>query len=178
MSSGQALHKGSAVVALMLLCLAAATPSVARESRPPLGLQLYCLQHKGACSSAATTSILASAELVSLLKSVNRRVNAAIQPRSDSGADSWSANGSAGDCEDYVMAKRQHLIAKGVPAGALHVAYTTTRSGEGHAILVVQTDAGRLVLDNLVSEVKSLDASGYRVQRMSSGGLLQWVSQN
>jgi predicted transglutaminase-like cysteine proteinase len=122
--------------------------------------------------------VTASANVVALLKSVNRRVNAAIEPRSDSGGDSWSANGLVGDCEDYVMAKRQHLISRGLPAGALHVAYTTTRSGEGHAILIVQTDTGRLVLDNLVSEVKSLDASGYRVQRMSSGGLLQWVSQN
>jgi len=172
------LRKTSALAAMVLLSLAVVPPALARESRPPLGLQLYCLQNKGACRGAAATSIVASAELVSLLKLVNRRVNAAIRPRSDNGTDSWSANATSGDCEDYVMSKRQQLISRGVPAGALHVAYTTTRSGEGHAVLVVQTDAGRLVLDNLVSEVKTLDASGYRVQRMSSGGLLQWVSQN
>lgn len=171
-------RKTSALAALVLLSVAVVPQALGRESRPPLGLQLYCLQNKGACRGAAATSIVASAEVVSLLKLVNRRVNAAIQPRNDSGADRWSANAISGDCEDYVMSKRQQLISKGVPAGALQVAYTTTRSGQGHAILVVQTDAGRLVLDNLVSEVRTLDASGYRVQRMSSGGLLQWVSQN
>lgn len=169
----------AASMAVIVAALAMATaPAMARDGRPPLGLQLYCLQNKGACESAPQTAVVASAALVDMLRSVNRRVNAAISPQSDSGLDNWSANASAGDCEDYVMTKRRSLIANGIPSGALHVAYTTTRSGEGHAVLVVQTDAGALVLDNLASDVKSLAASGYTVQRMSNGGLLQWVSYN
>lgn len=170
-----ALSKGFIFSVALAFVLGGGT-AAARESRPPLGLQLYCLQHKGACSQGTATRIVATPDIVSLLKSVNRRVNAAIEPRSDIGGDRWSANTSAGDCEDYVMTKRQHLLSKGIPAGAMQVAYTTTRSGEGHAILLVQTDVGSLVLDNLHGEVKSLDASGYKVERMSNGGLLQWVS--
>ena len=179
MQFGRALQRsGSFLMTGLLIGLLGAGPVSAREGRPPLGLQLYCLQNRDTCNKASATSIAASSKLISLLQLVNSRVNAAISPRSDSGMDSWSSNASSGDCEDYVMAKRQALIANGVPAGALHVAYTTTRSSEGHAVLVVDTSSGQLVLDNLVGEVKTLDASGYRVQHMSSGGLLQWVSYN
>jgi predicted transglutaminase-like cysteine proteinase len=177
MTKGLMRRTGLAFLAFATL-VSGVHPSFSRESRPPLGLQLYCLQNKGACEKTAATQVDASGDVVNLLRAVNRHYNSAIQPRSDRGGDIWSADATSGDCEDYVLAKRQHLIASGIPAGAMRIAYTTTRSGEGHAILLVQTSSGSLVLDNLASEVRSLEASGYQVHRMSSGGLLTWVSNN
>ncbi len=167
------LH-GIAVVALGVGLLQA--PVSAAEVRPPLGLQLYCLQNKAQCRQDGASSIAASEQLVGLLRRVNRQINAAIVPRADGVVDRWTANASAGDCEDYVLAKRQALIRQGVPGAALRIAYTKTRSGEGHAVLVVRTGSGDLVLDNLTREVKLLADTGYRIERMSTGAILQWAS--
>jgi predicted transglutaminase-like cysteine proteinase len=54
----------------------------------------------------------------------------------------------AGDCEDYVMEKRHQLLAKGFTMAQLSIALVRTRRGETHAVLLVETDEGTLVLDN------------------------------
>ncbi|HEY5409194.1 MAG TPA: transglutaminase-like cysteine peptidase, partial [Caulobacteraceae bacterium] len=54
-----------------------------------------------------------------------------------------------GDCEDYVLEKRRALLVRGIPAAALSIAVVRTRRGEGHAVLLVVTDRGELVLDSL-----------------------------
>ncbi|MBV9705214.1 MAG: transglutaminase-like cysteine peptidase, partial [Methylobacteriaceae bacterium] len=47
----------------------------------------------------------------------------------------------------------------------------------GHAILTVRTDHGEFVLDNLSSEVRPWDATGYRfVKRQSQEDPNVWVS--
>ena len=69
-----------------------------------------------------------------------------------------------------------HVLGKGVPQGALLVAYTRTRSGEGHAVLIVRTTEGDLVLDNLTGEIRSLRSSGYVIERVSTNGLLHWTA--
>ncbi len=56
--------------------------------------------------------------------------------------------------EDYVLAKRRALIQAGISPSALRIAYVKTRGGEGHAILVVKTDRGEFVLDNLNGKVR------------------------
>jgi len=54
-----------------------------------------------------------------------------------------------------VVTKRSQLIDKGWPATALLIAMARVPSGEMHAVLVVVTDKGELVLDNLRSEIVS-----------------------
>src|SRR5690606_7936840 len=97
-----------------------------------------------------------TSETMTILKRVNARVNAAIQPRNDGGADVWNASATSGDCEDYVLAKRRALIKAGIPASSLRIAYVKTRKGVGHAILVVRTSKGDFVLDNLNKSVRPL----------------------
>lgn len=164
----------SACIATFVLGFSVAVPVQAAGSRPPLGLQLFCLQHSEQCQATGQSTVAASQGLVQLVQTVNLRVNGAITPRSDGNLDRWSATGRSGDCEDYVLAKRTALIAQGVPSGALRIGYTKTRQGEGHVVLIVQTGAGEYVLDNLSTSIKLLADTGYRIESSSRGGLLDW----
>jgi predicted transglutaminase-like cysteine proteinase len=79
-----------------------------------------------------------------------------------------------GDCEDYVLAKRRALIKAGFSPSALRIAYVKTSWGEGHAILVVKTSKGDVVLDNLNGAVRPLSRSGYRIVSMSGANPRNW----
>jgi predicted transglutaminase-like cysteine proteinase len=165
--------------ALVALAIAAAvvatmsTPSMASK-RAPLGYQLMCLENPAECRGGGKSSIAVTDDIMSTLKRVNSSVNRSIKPRHDKGADVWSVNASSGDCEDYVLAKRRALIKSGLPPSALRIAYVKTRSGEGHAILVVKTNGKDLVLDNLNGKVRPLSQSGYRIISMSGADPLVW----
>lgn len=86
------------------------------------------------------------------LATVNKLVNDAISPKHDS-ADIWSPNASAGDCEDYALAKRQQLIDLGWAPSQLLIAVVEDPSLGAHAVLIARTDRGDLVLDNLTDEI-------------------------
>lgn len=122
-----------------------------------------------------------SSSTLQLLSAVNQEVNRAIAPRSDGfAADVWSlplADGSAvGDCEDYVLEKRRALAARGVPPETLSIAVVRTRSGESHAVLLVDTDAGELVLDNRSPWIGLWTEPDYRwIKRQSPADPGAWV---
>jgi predicted transglutaminase-like cysteine proteinase len=148
------------------LVLLLAGPAHAEGRHAPLGYQLMCLQHPAECRSGGPASIAPNAAILRLLDRVNLAVNRQITPRADRGADTWSLDAKAGDCEDYVLAKRQQLIAAGLPANALRIAYVKTRRGEGHAVLVVVAGSEHYVLDNLTSAIRPLARTGYRLVSM------------
>ena len=143
--------------------------------RPPLGYQLMCLQTPAECKGGGKARIAATAEIMATLKRVNALYNRTIKPRYDrKGADEWTVGAAAGDCEDYVLAKRRALIKAGLSASALRIAYVKTKRGEDHAILVVKTNGKDLVLDNLTAAIKPLNQTGYRVVSMSGADPRQW----
>jgi predicted transglutaminase-like cysteine proteinase len=112
--------------------------------------------------------------VIRLLQQVNTDINSSIRPlRNPPGG--WKIYPLAGDCNDYALTKRSALIRLGFPAGALRIAVTKTRLGEAHAILVIKTDIGDLVLDNLSPDVKSLRNSGYTLRMMSGPNPQRWV---
>ena len=141
----------------------------------PLSMQYFCAQNKSQCVGGGSSQVTMTPNLMAVLKQVNGRVNSAITPKRDT-ADIWELNPTSGDCEDYVLSKRAALIRKGVSAGALRIAYTHTRRGEPHAVLVVRTSEGDYVLDNLTNTVKSLRASGYNIRSMSSPNPTRWTA--
>jgi predicted transglutaminase-like cysteine proteinase len=165
--------RGLIVVIAAMLAAMTAMPATA-ASKAPLGYQLMCLKTPAECKGGGSSVAKVSGETIALLKRVNSQVNAAIKPRNDSGADVWSASASAGDCEDYVLAKRRALIRAGMSASALRIAYVKTRGGVGHAILVVKTTKGDFVLDNLNRSVRPLSQSGYRIISMSGADPMSW----
>lgn len=176
-------HRGSAArrfaaplfaaAVLVSAMMAGSAPAMA-ASKAPLGFQLMCLKTPAECQGGGSSSVAATNDLLATLKRVNTQVNNAITPRNDTGADVWNASASSGDCEDYVLAKRRALIKAGLPASALRIAYVKTRAGVGHAILVVKTDKGDFVLDNLNRSVRPLSQAGYRIISMSGADPRQW----
>lgn len=128
-----------------------------------------------------------SSELMALLDRTNQRINAAIKPASDlkvfGVAEYWDlpldpGGKGVGNCKDYVLQKREELIRMGVAAEALSIAVVRTSWGESHAVLIVTTDAGEFVLDNLTPWVTPWYDLNYTwIERQRpGGGPTDWVS--
>lgn len=117
------------------------------------------------------------------LEAVTRRINRAVRRASDADVfgreDVWILPGGrrpSGDCEDYVLAKRRVLIDQGVDPAALSIAVVRTRRGETHAVLLVATPEGELVLDNLSPRVLPWREAPYEwLQRQAPGQPMVWV---
>lgn len=89
------------------------------------------------------------------LQRINSEINTAIVYVGElEGQDEWKLNPASGDCDDYAVTKRQRLLRAGWPSGALRIATARTPDGIGHAVLVVSTTQGDLVLDNRTNVVK------------------------
>lgn len=142
----------------------------------PTGFYVMCSTMPSACKvqrarnvGVSAGSVRLTADTLGLIDRVNRETNGAIRPKAESGsADVWKIGGSSGDCEDYALAKRAALLRKGFPSSALLMTSVVTRRGELHAVLMVRTDRGDFVLDNLSPLVKPWSATGYRFTSMQS----------
>lgn len=163
------------VAAIAAVCIIVAAGPASAGGRPPLGYQLMCLKTPAECKGGGKAQVAATADVMATLKRINSLYNRTIKPRYDrKGSDEWTVGASAGDCEDYVLAKRRALIKAGLPASALRIAYVKTRKGEDHAVLVVKTNGKDLVLDNLTASIRPLNQTGYRVVSMSGANPRQW----
>ncbi|WP_196259696.1 transglutaminase-like cysteine peptidase [Pelagibacterium limicola] len=141
----------------------------------PVGLQIFCLRSPAHCKGGPATQVQLDAAMMNALNSVNRSVNSSIRPVLRP-TQVWELGARSGDCKDYAMNKRARLIEMGVPAGALRLAIGYTSRGEGHAVLVVRTDQGDLVLDNLTGQIKPFNQTGHRLIAISSPDLRKWNS--
>ena len=128
---------------------------------------------------------------IQLVESINRFVNQTILPATDLAiygvADFWSepitenqlAGGPSakvyGDCEDYVLEKRRRLVAAGVAPENLSIAIALNNRGALHAVLLVRTDAGEMVLDNLSYWIVTWDRAPYHwLERQVLGRADDW----
>jgi predicted transglutaminase-like cysteine proteinase len=95
---------------------------------------------------------------------VNKEVNAQITFRNDErGADLWEVGTTEGDCEDYAIRKLKTLVEEhGFPRGALTLSACRTHDGRGHAVLLVHSDRGVYVMDNLTPRVLPWHRLPYR----------------
>lgn len=107
------------------------------------------------------------------LSQVNGSVNRAIRPvnddASDNAGDVWSVDVAAGDCEDFALTKRENLLKLGWSPRTLRIAMARTGSGVGHAVLVVKTDRGDLVLDNRTNRIKGWRFTDLQILKIQSG---------
>ncbi len=142
----------------------------------PTGFYVMCSVIPSACKVQRARNVGTSAgnvrltiDTLSLLDRVNRDVNGSIRPQAETGrTDVWKIGGPSGDCEDYALTKQAALLRKGFPSSALLMTTVVTRSGEPHAVLMVRTDRGDFVLDNLSPLIKPWNSTGYRFTSMQS----------
>lgn len=110
---------------------------------------------------------------------VNELCNSGISYASDGPRDIWKAAilGGSGDCEDIAEAKRQMLIQRGWPAGALRLTGMITSSGQDHCVLSIIDSSDPLILDNRTDKVyrqSQLEAAGDRFISRELPGSMLW----
>ena len=158
--------------------------SIGSEARPPIGWLQFCNDNTGECDTPAGSArdvVLTSKAWGDLVR-INRFVNDSIKPVTD--LEHWGVverwdypTDGYGDCEDYVLLKRQMLVKAGWPRSALLVTVVRDKKGDGHAVLTVKTDKGEYILDNQNESILLWSDSGYRfVKRQSQVNPNAWVA--
>lgn len=93
--------------------------------------------------------------------------------------DFWEAIGhnGRGDCEDYVLEKRQRLVEAGVPEADMRIALVKDPQGQAHAVLVVKDGEGDWVADQQQSRlmtVADMKRLGYQGDKLQVPGQWMW----
>ncbi len=163
--------------------LSASMPTIGRAN-PPIGYLGFCRSFPAECERRGNTDAVALTEnLWTELVAVNRVVNKQIAPVTDmefyNTEEYWTLPTDSGDCEDYVLLKRQALIRQGWPSGALLITVVFDEFGDGHAVLIARTDRGDFVLDNKIDPIRLWSETPYRyVKRQSVSDPDRWVAIN
>ncbi len=137
----------------------------------PFAFVRFCKVNSGSCDAGrgdAEVSLTPAlrAELLRINSTVNRTI---AEQNDDDDDDVWAQDVTAGDCEDFALTKRHQLIKAGWPTRSLRIAVAKTRAGEGHAVLVVRTSEGDLVLDNRTSAVRTWNQTDLKWIKIQSG---------
>lgn len=140
---------------------------------PPFAHILFCARNPDECRDNRGKSVVPmTPERFRELVELNRKINKSIRGRNDNkfnlNGDLWEVNVKSGDCEDFALTKRSRLLAMGWSSRALRIAKAHTSSGEGHAVLIVRTDRGDLVLDNRFNSIKNFEKTDLRLEMIQS----------
>lgn len=142
--------------------------SLVRIAKPPPGFVDFCARRPDQClgEPAGPRQVSFTPETWTILSSVNSAINLAVAPEDDKShygtEEYWTLPlDGYGDCDDYVMAKRHALMAAGIPESALRIAIVFTSRFVRHTVLIVATDSGNYVLDNLRNDIVTWDKAEY-----------------
>lgn len=148
----------------------------------PVGHLEFCKSRPGECGpnanlvNAVTLDEAKWAELLNINAYVNQTVTPVTDEQLYQVAEFWTYPNGYGDCEDFALEKRRHLINAGWPASTLLMSVVKQPNGEGHAVLLVRTDRGDLVLDNQIGSVDLWSQTPYKfIKRQSQADAGQWV---
>lgn len=142
----------------------------------PFAYVHFCVRYPDECKVRGRAfrrphAVELTGERWAALVRINGSVNRSIRPMSHTGDttyDTWRILPRAGDCNDYAVSKRHELIAAGWPTRAVLLSEVVTSWGEHHLVLLVRTDRGDFVLDNLRPQVMRWTAADYRWVRVQS----------
>lgn len=143
-----------------------------RPTLAPMAYTEFCLKYKGECTphvrfrgGPVKLTMDRWDDLVAVNKSVNKSI---IPERNDLGlaAETWLINPNRGDCNDYAVTKRHELIKRGWPARVLLLSEVVVPNGEHHLVVVVRTNSGDLVLDNLTPQIRPWSRAPYQWVRI------------
>ena len=154
---------------LLFASLEPAASGRAKGQRQPGPRQTMAPVAGPAADQSDRQVVATSRKVLKQLKAVNRDVNGKIRSVSDreyyGTNDYWALalNGRSrfGDCEDYVLEKRRALKAQGYADDVLSIALVRTQWGQDHAVLIVSTSEGELVLDSLSPWISLWSETGY-----------------
>lgn len=154
-------------------------------ARPVAAWNGFCAKYPAECivDTSQPAIIALNPAIWRTLTSVNRRVNARIHPITDMAhwgvVDRWDfPDDGFGDCEDFQLLKRRMLVERGLPRRALRMTVVIDDIGEGHAVLMVRTDKGDLILDNKTTAILSAPRTGYTYVKREGQDGMAWVSLN
>jgi predicted transglutaminase-like cysteine proteinase len=134
----------------------------------PIGHYEYCLANLKDCNirSLFTQPVKLTRKKWEQMVEANYTANATIEPVTDFDfygvEEFWTLPKTKGDCEDFVLMKRNQLMRQGWPASSLLATVVLQPNGEGHAVLTVRTSKGDFILDNLRDEILAWDKTEYR----------------
>jgi predicted transglutaminase-like cysteine proteinase len=144
---------------------------IASVEGPPTQYEDFCQRYPASCILEGAPVIEWTTEVHQALSDVNARVNDEVEFVSDMDnlgvEEDWDfPRDCRGDCEDFVLEKRERLVELGFPRASLTVAFAFHEvQFFPHAVLLAETTAGTWVLDNLYDEVRCWDAVPYRYSR-------------
>jgi predicted transglutaminase-like cysteine proteinase len=187
-------HKASGLFSsalFVLICLQTETQAAFDQLKPspkslaritlgaptlaPLAHTRFCLRHAIECQGrpgvARHPHVSSNAGRRAELERVNKQINDKIKPRrtpSSIHSIEWTLHPEFGDCKDYAATKRHELLSRGWPSRALLLAEVVMTSGEHHLVLVVHTEEGDLVLDNLDPDIKDWSETPFAWIRIQS----------
>ncbi len=176
---------GATAQAQTLASLSPGTPLAERAgpAKPILAWTRFCQDFPSECAVDMNESpvITLTPQIWNTIVSVNKQVNARIRPITD--RDHWNLvdrwefpDDGMGDCEDYQLLKRRTLAERGLPRRAMRMTVVIDELGEGHAVLMIRTDRGDIILDNKTSTVLPWDQTGYTYVKRESQDSVSWVS--
>lgn len=148
-------------------------PPAVREGEPalaPLAHVRFCMDRPAECQAGeGGDTVTLDPDTREVLDEVNRSVNRRIHPTPKRYlVGQWEIGPARGDCNDFAVTKRHELIARGLPARALLLAVVETSWGEGHLVLVVRSDQGDYVLDNLSPALRRWSSTGHTFLKLQS----------
>lgn len=147
---------------------------------PPAARDL-CRTYQWACATSGNRAALTRAQLETVA-ATNRRINRTVRQITDRAQygveDHWALpTARGGDCEDFALLKKLELMRAGIAPERLLIAVVLDRRLVPHAVLVLRTDFGDFVLDNLTTEIKPWTATGYTFLKMQNPQAKHsWVS--
>ena len=156
---------------------------IVEDAKPPKGWSEFCVRYPGECNerTSAPRDITLTPDKWDTIVAVNNWANQHIKPMTDmkhwGKVNKWYyADDGYGDCKDYALVKQRKLIEAGLPREALLIAIVWTRQNQGHAVLLVRTDKGEFVLDNLSKQVLLWSSTPYDyVKRQTRTNPNAWV---
>jgi predicted transglutaminase-like cysteine proteinase len=197
-SRGLAKLRGAALFGLILLplCPAAApaqtlaalpsptrTLAVTGRADPIRAWYELCRETPGECGVNVTENpvVALTPPVWQLLAQVNREINdriIAVADRDHWGVeDRWNLpEDGSGDCEDIQLLKRRILIERGLPRRAMRMTVVIDEEGGGHAVMMVRTDRGDLILDNRRTSVLPWTQTGYIYIKAEGQDGMDWIS--
>lgn len=149
------------------------------STEPPMGAVLFCEANSGECPQQAAVppqEVPMTPQRWDELRAVQYAVDQEIVPSPRADIAWHYAQGGVGNCVQYALEKRRRLLARGWPAAALELATVVTPNNNRHLVLVIATNHGDWVLDNLRRDLARWQDLPYQWRARQQGASLRdWV---